>query len=270
MAKSTKSTAMLKWQKVGAWSVLVLALLYYTGLTINTAEAPTAPPSPLDIIWPVVVFTILPLLWLKKVNDAQNEKRVLSSRNVIVALTVISLAVTSWGFYRDAQKYYVYQDELAAQKFAAVNVLYKQRFDLVPNVAKSAKALADQEKALVDNITSARTAFLRNQSLNSQVNAINDFNKALTEISINVESYPNLKSDQGFLQLIKVLEESEAQLVIAKNDYNQQVTALNTQSRTFPYNMLAGSFIDDPVKTRIDESVDPRALDAKQLLNNLN
>lgn len=269
-AKSNHKLSSLSAQKIAAWSLLVIGLLVFAGATINGDEALSVPPSPLDIISPVILFAILPLLWLKKVNDSQNQKRYLSSKTIIIALTIVALTTTSWGFYRDAQKYFVHQDELASQKFAAVNVVYVKRFNVVPNVAKSASALASQEQSIVSDITEARTAYLRSQSLDRKVGAINNFNEALTNISINVENYPDLKSDKGFLKLMDVIEKTEAQLATAKNDYNQQITALNTESRTFPYNFLAGNFIDSPVKVRIDESVSSQVLDSKRLLDNLN
>jgi LemA protein len=269
-SKQRSLTSSLTLQKVGAWSLVVLALLYFTGTTINDAQAPDVPPSPLDIIWPVVLFAVLPLFWLKRINESQNQKRYLSATKVIAGFTILALVMTTWGFYRDAQKYFVYQDELISQKFAAVNIVYEKRFSLVPNVAKSANALARQERSVVSDITKARAAYLRSQGLDGKVGAINDFNKALTNISINTENYPDLKSDKGFLGLISVIEKTESALADAKNDYNQQITTLNTQSRTFPYNFLASGFIDDPVKARIDSSVSSQALDAKHLLDNLN
>ena len=257
-------------QKRVAWTLVIFGLLVFAGVSMTTVEAPTAPPSPLDLIWSPLLFVFLPLIWLKRVNDLQGLKRYLSTKSVIIAFTVGAVFISSWAFYRDAQKYFVHQDELVSQKFAAVNIIYKKRFDLVPNVAKSAKALGAHERAVIDSITSARASYLRNNKPDGKVTAINDFNRAFTEISINIENYPALKGDKGFLELITVLEETEEQLVEAKNDYNKQVTTLNTQSRTFPYNLLAGSLIEEPVKTRLEDSADTQIQNAKQLLDSLN
>lgn len=260
----------LKIQKITAWTLLVFGWIFFAAITTNEAQAPDAPPSPLDVIWTVALLGALPLLWLRRINESQKQKRYLSSKGVIITVIAIISLITLWTFYRDAQKYFVYQDELTSQKFAAVNIVFEKRFSLVPNVGKSASALASQERSIISDIAQARAAYLRGQSVDNKVAAINDFNRALTAISINAENYPDLKSDKGFLELIDVMEKTENQLADVKNDYNKQVTTLNTQSRTIPYNLLAGSFIDDPVKTRIDGSVDPQTLDSKQLLEKLN
>lgn len=256
-------------QKIVAWALFVLGIVYFAGVTTNEPQAPDVPPSPLDILWPILLLAVLPLVWLKRINELQGQKRYLSSVTIIVGIALAGLLTTSWGFYRQAQSYFVFQDELISQKFTAVNVVYEKRFSLVPNIAKSANSLANQERVIVGDITKARAAYLGAQNLDTKVDAINDFNKALTAISINLENYPDLKSDQGFLELMRTIEKTEDQLAATKNDYNYQVTTLNTQSRTFPYNFLAGGFIEDPIKDRIDSSIDPKTLDASHLLDSL-
>ena len=268
--KNESSFKSLNIQKRIAWTLVIIGLMSFAGVSMTTVDAPLAPPSPLDMIWSPLILVFLPLIWLKRVNDILGLRRYLSTKSVIIALTAGAVLVTGWTFYRDAQKYFVHQDELVSQKFAAVNIIYKKRFDLVPNVAKSAKALGAHERAVIDSITTARASYLRNNKPDGKVTAINDFNRAFTEISINIENYPALKGDKGFLELITVLEETEAQLVDAKNDYNKQVTTLNTQSRTFPYNLLAGSLIEEPVKTRLEDTADTQIQNAKQLLDSLN
>ncbi len=260
LAKSSNLNTILKFV---AWILFIFGMVVIFGVSINPETAPTVPPSPLDIFWPAL-FILLPVLWLKKLNGNSKGKRFLSSDGVIVTLAAVSVVLSAWGAYRGAQSYFVTQDELISQKFAAVNVVYQKRFDLVPNVAASAKALATQERAVINSITKARSLYLRSRSTNAKVGAINDFNRAL--LSVNVENYPNLKSDAGFLKLIQVLSDTENQLVTAQNDYNQQVTALNSQSRTFPYNFLAKHFIDQPIKNRLDQTIDFQTQNSQDLL----
>lgn len=267
-AKQTpKANKSLVAQKAVAWAVLVIGILYIVGTAMGSSEVPASPPNPLGMLLTAGLLITLPLIWLQKINKESGKARFLSGNNSIIVVTLLAIAISAYGFWGDTKRYFVTQDELVSQKFAAVNVVYQKRFDLVPNVAKSAKALADQEKAIVNNITSARTKYLDTQNTDQKAQAVNDFNRAL--ISLNVENYPNLKSDSGFVELIKVLNDTEAQLVTAKNDYNQQVTILNSQSRSFPQSLWVKYILDEPIKTRLNDTADSQMQNAKDLLKDL-
>jgi LemA protein len=49
-----------------------------------------------------------------------------------------------------------------------------------------------------------------------------------------VEAYPDLKTNQNFLDLQSQLEGTENRIAVAIRDYNEAVRAYNTRIRTFP------------------------------------
>jgi LemA protein len=57
-----------------------------------------------------------------------------------------------------------------------------------------------------------------------------------------VENYPELKSNQNFLQLQDQLEGTENRISVARQDYNNAARQFNTFIRTFPYNLTAKMF----------------------------
>lgn len=57
-----------------------------------------------------------------------------------------------------------------------------------------------------------------------------------------VEKYPDLKANQGFLDLQSQLEGTENRITIERQKFNQSAQDYNTFIRTFPKNIFAGMF----------------------------
>ena len=57
-----------------------------------------------------------------------------------------------------------------------------------------------------------------------------------------LESYPDLKASEQFLNLQKNLQKVESQLQAARRIYNNEVTKYNTKISIFPINIIAKIF----------------------------
>jgi len=57
-----------------------------------------------------------------------------------------------------------------------------------------------------------------------------------------VEKYPELKANQGFLDLQAQLEGTENRITVERQKFNQTAQNYNTFIRTFPKNIFAGMF----------------------------
>ena len=57
---------------------------------------------------------------------------------------------------------------------------------------------------------------------------------------INMEDYPDLKSNETLIQAQQTYNEVEAQIAAARRFYNSSVTELNNTIEIFPGNLLAG------------------------------
>lgn len=135
-------------------------------------------------------------------------------------------------------------EEMAKAKWADVEGAYQRRADLVPNLVKVAERFADQEREVLTQVTEARA---RATSINVSGADLGDpaklqqFASAQAELGSSLgrllatfERYPDLKSDQIFLDLQRQLEGTENRINIARRDYNEAVRQYNTEIRTFP------------------------------------
>ncbi|MFZ5624627.1 MAG: LemA family protein, partial [Gemmatimonadota bacterium] len=67
-------------------------------------------------------------------------------------------------------------------------------------------------------------------------------NAPLGRLLAIAEAYPDLKSNQNFLQLQDQLEGTENRIAVARQDYNKAVETYNAYIRRFPQNLTAKIF----------------------------
>ena len=65
---------------------------------------------------------------------------------------------------------------------------------------------------------------------------------ALSKFFLVVENYPDLKANQNFLALQEELSSTENKVGFARQFYNDAVMKYNTQTESFPSNVVAGMF----------------------------
>lgn len=127
-----------------------------------------------------------------------------------------------------------------SQSAGTIDVYLKQRFDLIPNLVETVKGYAKYEEEVLEKIVKLRQEYADNSNDNMNVNAtLNDKYNKLIAI---VESYPELKANESFLNLQKQLSKTESQLQAARRIYNSEVTEYNTKVLSFPSNVIAGIF----------------------------
>ncbi|HRK02304.1 MAG TPA: LemA family protein [Oligoflexia bacterium] len=125
--------------------------------------------------------------------------------------------------------------------FASIDAMLKKRFDLIPNLVATAQQSAKFEQSTLDMIVRLRsegTAALGSGSKKA-AEIDREMSKALKGFMIQVENYPDLKSNQNFLQLQHALQEIEDQLAATRRTYNATVTIYNNALDMFPSNLFA-------------------------------
>lgn len=126
--------------------------------------------------------------------------------------------------------------------FANIDVQLKQRHDLVPQLVSTVKGYASHEKAVLENVTNARTAAMSANNINDKIQAENKLSSALANLKVSLEAYPDLKANQNFLQLQTEISDIENKLAASRRFFNSATKELNNAVQTFPANILAGMF----------------------------
>lgn len=126
--------------------------------------------------------------------------------------------------------------------FANIDVQLKQRHDIIPQLVATVKGYAQHEKELLTRVTEARAAAMQATGINDKIQAENQLSSALSGLKVSLEAYPDLKSNQNFLQLQNEISDIENKLAATRRYFNTATRELNNKVQTFPSNILAGMF----------------------------
>lgn len=166
---------------------------------------------------------------------------------VIVLLTLLALGIYNWvrGIFNNL----VALDEGVQQARSQVENQYQRRADLIPNLVSVVEWFADQEFDTLTTVTQARasatqtTVDVNDAESMAQFQAVQgELSSALSRLLVSVEAYPDLKSNQNFLELQAQLEGTENRIATERGRYNEVVRNYNIIVRSFPTNIIANIF----------------------------
>jgi LemA protein len=136
------------------------------------------------------------------------------------------------------------KEEFAKAKWADVQNEYQRRTDLVPNLVATVQRYAQQEQAVLVQVTQARaqathvsvdaSTLTDPSKFQAYQQAQDQLSGVLGHLLSITENYPQLQSNANFLALQSQLEGTENRIAIARRDYNDAVRDYNTEVRTFP------------------------------------
>jgi LemA protein len=120
---------------------------------------------------------------------------------------------------------------------------FKRRYDLIPNLIETVKGYAKQESSVLESVTKARTQAMQSGgNLHDKGEAENMLSGTLKSLFAVSEAYPDLKSNQNFLQLQNELADTENKIQAARRFYNSNVRDLNIAVDSFPGNIIGKMF----------------------------
>jgi LemA protein len=128
------------------------------------------------------------------------------------------------------------------EAWSGIDVQLKRRHDLVPRLLACVKGYRDHERAVLENVTAARSQAVQAQGVEQTGRAETALAQNLRSLIAVAEAYPDLKADQSFRQLSTALVELEDQLQYARRYYNGAVRDFNILTETFPGVLAARLF----------------------------
>ncbi|MFZ4463122.1 MAG: LemA family protein [Bacteroidales bacterium] len=172
-------------------------------------------------------------------------------KTLIIVGIIAVIVIIAYSFFKNTYNTMVTNSEQVDSQWAQVQNVYQRRADLIPNLVNTVKGFAQQEKDVLIGVTEARA---KATSMNVNANDLTPdkmaaFQKAqeglsgaLSRLMVVVEKYPELKSDQNFLELQAQLEGTENRITVERQKFNDITKVYNTHVKSFPNNMLAGMF----------------------------
>jgi len=164
-----------------------------------------------------------------------------------ILVILIVLSIIAYSYYNGL----VTREEKVNAQWAQVENLYQRRADLIGNLVSTVKGYATHENTTLVGVTEARSKAssikispenLNDESIQKFEQAQGELQSSLQRLMVVVEQYPDLKANQGFLQLQAQLEQTENGIAIERNTFNAVAMDYNAAIRKFPRNLFAGMF----------------------------
>ncbi|MGN6182190.1 MAG: LemA family protein [Thermoanaerobaculia bacterium] len=171
-----------------------------------------------------------------------------------VGALILALVIFG-GYFVSVRNSIVGLEEGVDSQWAQVRSQYQRRFDLIPNLVRTVQGAANFEKSTLEAVVNAR-ARVGQVSIGGPggagANVPNDpaamaqfaaaqqnLGGALSRLLVVAEQYPDLKSNQNFLELQSQLEGTENRIAVERQRYNDKAQEYNTAIRRFPASMIA-------------------------------
>jgi LemA protein len=169
----------------------------------------------------------------------------------IVLAVIAVLLLLAYSSVKNSYNSMVTGEEGVTAQWSQVENVYQRRTDLIPNLVNTVKGYADFEKETLTQVIEARAKAtqvtvdptkLDAQSIQKFQDAQSGLSSALGRLMVVMEKYPDLKANQGFLDLQAQLEGTENRITVERQKFNESAQAYNVLIRKFPKNIFAGMF----------------------------
>lgn len=176
---------------------------------------------------------------------------------IIVLLFIVAFFVLGVAFYNT-----IVSNKLKVDNaFATIDTQLNKRFDLIPNLIEVAKSYIKHEENIFLNIAKIKTDYSAASTPEEKIKISSKLNDNLKSFFALAESYPDLKSNELFLNLQTELADVEDKIAFSRQFYNDAVFMYNKSIMTFPQNLIATMFrfekltpftVDDSKKDNVE------------------
>jgi LemA protein len=163
---------------------------------------------------------------------------------IVLVVVLVIIALIAMGSYNG----FVKSRNMIQESWRQVDVELNRRYELIPNLVETVRAYAAHERNTLEDITRLRS---QAQSIaqsdgslpSAQRSQVEEqLSGAVRNLIVSVEAYPDLTSNQNFLELQRQLAETEDRIAAGRRFYNANVRVYNTRVESVPSNVIAGMF----------------------------
>lgn len=158
----------------------------------------------------------------------------------VVFLIVVILGGSTIGTYNSLAS----SENRVDKAWSDVETTYQRRADLIPNLVAVAEQAAVSEKDILEGVIQARANAVNapTDNVSTVEETQGELTNALNRLMMVTEDYPELQSNQNWLDLQAQIEGTENRINTARRDYNEIAQSYNDKLVRFPNNTIAGMF----------------------------
>lgn len=124
--------------------------------------------------------------------------------------------------------------------WANIDVLLKQRHDEIPKLVKICETYAQFEKKTLTEVIALRNSAAGAQGVAAKAVKEGELTGALHRLFAVAEAYPDLKTNNNFMQLQNRVTGLENQIADRREFYNESVNNYNIRIESLPDRFIAG------------------------------
>ena len=179
---------------------------------------------------------------LRAISGQNNDSFLTKSRSIV--LIVVGGLILLFPILVTISKFNVLTILLNRVKnsWSQIDVLLKQRADLIPNIVSTVKGYSNYEKDTLTSVIDARNEVMSAKTKEEEINANKKLNYGVNKLLVLQEDYPELKADENYMSLHKNLKEIEDNIASLRQEYNNNVLRYKNKVETFPNNIFANIF----------------------------
>lgn len=167
---------------------------------------------------------------------------------IVAVVAIIAITVPTYNNLATSR-------EEVNKSYAQVENVVQRRADLIPNLVNTVKGYTDHESETLEAVTNARAGVSKADSPEELAEANEAVSRAIGDINVVVERYPELKADTQFVALMDEISGSENRISVERKNYNEAVQAYNSKLVRFPTNLIGNiTGFDEAEYFKADES----------------
>ncbi|HCR75913.1 MAG TPA: LemA family protein [Chryseobacterium sp.] len=167
---------------------------------------------------------------------------------IIIGLVLIAIVffIFLWG--KSGYNSFVDKEQTVNAKWSNVETVYQKRANLIPNLERTVKSYSKFEQETLTKVVEARSKAtsinidptnMTEQDVARFQAAQGELSGALSRLMAVVESYPNLKADQQYINFQREYIAIENSIRTETVYYNDAAKDYNVSIKQFPNNILA-------------------------------
>ena len=158
---------------------------------------------------------------------------------IIIVLILLALIIGAVLIYNSL----IQKRQMTENGWSDIEVQLKRRADLIPRLVSTVKGYASHERKLFEDVTAKRMqALAAGNNPRERGVAESRLKQPMGRIIALAEDYPDLKSNQNFLDLQDELSDTEDKIEMARRFFNGAVREYNIKIKSVPSNLIAGPF----------------------------
>jgi LemA protein len=186
----------------------------------------------------------------------------------VVSIVILAVIVAAVAYLIMIYNNLVQVKNNVAKAWANIDVLLKQRHDELPKLVETCKQYMKFEQETLQKVIDARSrvfAARESQDIRALGSAENGLRASVGNLFAVAEQYPELKTNQTFLQLQSRITGLENAIADRREFYNESANINNVRIEQFPDTIVAGMFNFKPAHLLEFGSAEKTDVDVKEL-----